>query len=289
MSAKNHQSSRMAVRLGVHSQLYRHFPWPRALEGIARAGYEWIGIGHTHAGQPVIPPNATSSQLATVRRQIDAVGLRPAAMYNSPGPARNQASLLRRTVNVAAELGCPFVSTYGPSPYRDGIGGRRKREMDYFLECNQYFATLRAIAPLAASLGITLTLKPHSGVTGRGHDLADIVQWLDLPNVRVNYDAGNILYFEGVAPEEDLSACAEHVQLLSIKDHRGAKGEDEVPIPGTGIIDHVALFRILFDAGFVGPGIVERIDGPKLAAEIDTALVTARRNIDGAIESAQSV
>lgn len=289
MSAKNRQSGRTEVGLGVHSQLYRNFTWPRALEGISLAGYEWVGIGHTHAGQPVIPPDAMSSQLATVRRQIDAAGLRPAVMYSSTGAARDYASLLRRTVEVAAKLGCPFVSSYGPSPYRDGMVGRRKRKMEYFLECNQYFAALRATAPLAASLGVTLTLKPHSGVTGRGHDLADIVRWLDLPNVRVNYDAGNILYFEGVAPEEDLPACAEHVRLLSIKDHRGAKGDDEVPIPGTGIVDHVALFRILFDEGFVGPGIVERIDGPKVAADIDAALVTARRNIEGAIASARSV
>jgi len=57
MSSTHHQPGRMDVGLGVHSQLYRHFPWPRALEGIARAGYTWIGIGHTHAGQPMIPPH----------------------------------------------------------------------------------------------------------------------------------------------------------------------------------------------------------------------------------------
>ncbi len=288
MSSTHHQPGRMDVGLGVHSQLYRHFPWPRALEGIARAGYKWIGIGHTHAGQPTIPPNATTNRLAMVRQQIDAAGLRPAAVYSSTAAPHDQVSHLRQTVDVAAALGCPFVSSYGPSPYRDRMGGQRKREMAYFLECHQYFTALRAIAPHAESLGVTLTLKPHSGVTGRSQDLADIMRWLDLPNVGVNYDAGNISYFEGIDPEADLPACAAHVRLLSIKDHWGAKGDDVVPMPGTGIVNHVALFRILFDAGFVGPGIVERIDGPQAAADIDALLVTARRNIEAAIASACS-
>lgn len=288
MSINGPRLDRAKVDLGVHSQLYRNFPWTRALEGIALAGYEWIGISQTHAGRPVIEQDATSGQIAAVRRQIEAAGLRPAVAYRFPGGEQDHASLLRRTVEVAAELGCPFVSSYGPSPRRDEVTGQRKREMEYFLECHQYFATLREIASVAAPLGITITLKPHSGVTGTGQDLADIVQWLDLTSVRLCYDAGNIIYFEGAAPEDDLPACAEHVRMLSIKDHRGGRGSDEAPMPGTGVVDHVALFRILFEAGFAGPSIVERIDGPNDAEDIDAALVTARRNIEGAIAIARS-
>ena len=287
MSVNGSRAKRAKVGLGVHSQLYRNFPWGRALEGIALAGYEWIGIGTTHVDKPIIERDATSSQVIALRRQIEAAGLQPAVLYASPSAAGDYARLLRRTVEVAAELGCPFVSSYGPSPYRDGVAGQRKREMDYFLECDRYFATLRDVATRAESLGVTIALKPHSGVTGTGQDLADIIRWLDLPHVRLNYDAGNILFFEDVAPEDDLLSCAAHVRVLTIKDHRGGRGNDEVPMPGTGVVNHEALFRILFEAGFTGPGIVERIDGPHAAEDIDAALITARRTIEDAIAIAR--
>lgn len=280
-------SNNASIPLGVHSQLYRNFPWPRALEGIARAGYELVGIGYAHAGRLVIEPDATPGHIAIVRQQVEAAGLRPAVAYSSPSAPRSYATHLQRMVEVASELGCPFVPSYGPSPYRDGVFGQRKREMAYFLECHHYFATLREIAPLAERLGITIVLKPHSGVTGTGQDLTDVVRWLGLPNVRVNYDAGNILHFEGIAPEEDVPACANLVRLLSIKDHRGGRGSENVPLPGTGDIDHVMLLRILFDAGFTGPCVVERIDALDTPAEIDAALTTARRNIENAIAAAR--
>lgn len=276
------------VTMGVHSQLYRNLTWTRALEGIARAGYDSVGIGHTHVGRRVVEPDATPAQIAAIRRQIEAVGLRPTVVYSAPGGARDRTSNLQRTVEVAAELGCRFVSSYGPFPYRDGVLGQRKPEMTYFLECHHYFAALREMAPIAERLKITIVLKPHSGVTGTGQDLADVVRWLALPNVGVNYDAGNILHFEGIPPEDDVVACAHRVRLLSIKDHRGGRGSEDVPLPGTGDIDHVMLFRILFGAGFAGPCIIERIDGPKEPADIDAALITARQNIERAMDAARS-
>ena len=36
---------------------------------------------------------------------------------------------------------------------------------------------------------------------------------------------------------------------------------NDFPVPGTGNIDHEAMFRTLFAAGFNGPMSIERVDG----------------------------
>ena len=42
---------------------------------------------------------------------------------------------------------------------------------------------------------------------------------------------------------------------------RGLRGVNDFPVPGQGNIDHEAMFRTLFAAGFNGPMAIERDDG----------------------------
>jgi sugar phosphate isomerase/epimerase len=51
------------------------------------------------------------------------------------------------------------------------------------------------------------------------------------------------------------------VKAVCIKDHLGLRGDENFPIPGQGNVDHEALFRTLFAAGFDGPLAIERLDG----------------------------
>ena len=98
------------------------------------------------------------------------------------------------------ELGIPFVISSGPSPYAGRTFGPRKRDLLFHREAEAYFATLHRLAPLAERAGVTIVCKPHMGVTGTGEDLADLVNLIDHPAVRVCYDAGNIAFYEGLAP-----------------------------------------------------------------------------------------
>lgn len=205
-----------------------------------------------------------------------------------PSRAADPAGQVRRAVEVAAALGCPFVTSHGPSPSLDQPSRPRKREMLYYREATAYLAALREVAPLAARLGVTIVLKPHAGITGTGEDLADIVRLLDHPAVRICYDAGNIAFFEGLDPAEDVAACAVYVRAVAIKDHRGAAGIEDVPIPGEGVVDHARLFRALLAAGFAGPCIIERIDGHEAADAMDAALVRARANLEAAVAAASA-
>ena len=280
------------IQLGAHTLPYRAHSLDRALEGIARAGYRYAGLWNDHADRPLIPHDAPASTIDDVRRRFDAHSLIPSMAFRFPSdPAdKDPAAPLRRTLEVAGALGIPFVISTGPSPYRRAPH-ERKRDMLFHRESETYFHTLRAVAPLAARAAVTIVLKPHMGVTGTGEDLAELVTLIDHPHVRVCYDAGNIAYYEGLKPEEDVKACAHLTRAVCIKDHRGDRFHPDFPIPGEGDVDHAAIFRTLLDAGFAGPCLVERVDGTQKATDmpphtIDSALTRARTHLAEAVTRA---
>ncbi|MGH2353611.1 MAG: sugar phosphate isomerase/epimerase family protein, partial [Chloroflexota bacterium] len=270
------------VELGAHTLPYRNYPFERALEGIARAGFNYVGIWNDHAKAPVIPPQAGGAEIDAVRRRIESAGLRPRMTFRFPAAEPDQAAQMRRTIEVAAALGAPFALSSGPSPYLKAFV-ERKRDMRFRRETDAYFAMLREVAPVAERAGVTIVMKPHMGVTGTGADLADIVELIDHPAVRICYDAGNIAFYEGLKPEEDVKDCARYVRAVCIKDHRGPRAHVDFPLPGEGEVDHAQLFRTLLDAGFAGPALVERIDRLESAEAIDAALAKARVNLERAL------
>ena len=287
-AATGQETSRL--QLGAQTLPYRNYPFERALEGIARAGFRYVGIWNDHADGPVVPEGASAGDYGAVRRRLAAHGLTPRMAFTfrgqggQDGPA--QESLLRRTVEAAGALGIACVISAGPSPYAGRAFGPHKRDMLYLREAEAYFDVLRRVAPVAEREGVTIVLKPHMGVTGTGEDLAELVQLIDHPSVRVCYDAGNIAFYEGLKPEEDVRACAKYVRAVCIKDHRGPRANADFPLPGTGDVDHAELFRILLDAGFSGPCLVERIDGLKTPEEVDSALAQARQHLEQAAAAA---
>ena len=286
-----HGGERGRLQLGAHTLLYRAYPLERALEGIARAGFRYAGIWFEHAGAPIVPPDASFGVQDRVRRRIESFGLRPRMTFAYPakGTPWSAGEALRRTAEIAAGLGAGYVISAGPSPYAGKTFGPRKRDMLFLRQAEDYIAALRQAAPAAERLGVTVVLKPHMGVTGTGADLADLVQRIDHPAVRVCYDAGNVAFYEGLRPEEDVRDCAALVKAVCIKDHRGPRAVPDFPLPGAGEIDHPALFRTLLDAGFSGPCLVERIDGLDSPEAIDAALGAARVALERAVEEAYSV
>ena len=81
------------------------------------------------------------------------------------------------------------------------------------------------------------------------------------PNFGICYDPGNILYYTGKRPEEDLLKIVDRVDAICLKDERGGLRGEVMLTLGTGDVDFDVLFDILRDAGFTGPAWVECMGG----------------------------
>ena len=76
------------------------------------------------------------------------------------------------------------------------------------------------------------------------------------PQLQDPYDAGNIIYYTGKDPIEELKPIAKHVTGFCAKDCGAVKGDVMIQF-GTGKVDFAGVFATLKAAGFDGPLMVE--------------------------------
>jgi len=190
---------------------YAQFPTWRALEGIARAGYQFVAWGTTHMEAPgdrrpalaVDAPPVEARRLAARCRDL---GLQPVMMFSTvqlEEPTAADAHL--RRIEQAAAAGIPYLLTFGRT---------KPGEYDTFLD------NLKKMAPAARRQGVTVVIKQHGGNTATGRNCARIVDEVGDEGLRICYDAGNVMDYEHQDPIPDIQQCWQKVRAFCIKDHR---------------------------------------------------------------------
>lgn len=267
-----------SYQLGCQTLPYRGQPISRAFEGIRRAGYRYVMLYHNHAGKPVFTPGLSATARTALRAQINDAGLEPfmsfVGLTADPRTAEGLSTYLKE-LDLCAEFGIHTVVGIGPWYYSQ-FPNVPKRMDDWARECDEFYSVMESIIPHAETVGVTITLKPHTGITARAKDCLQVVKRIVSDRLQICWDAGNVSFYEGIYPDPDLPALAPHVKAVCIKDHLGGRADANFPVPGTGQIDHEQMFRILFDGGFSGPLAVERVDGRDDAAKMAPELIDQR-------------
>lgn len=113
---------------------------------------------------------------------------------------------------------------------------------------------LRYLGDYAADRGTRIALETHGGLTRNGSLAAKLLAAVDHPAVGVNYDTGNIYYYnDDLDPAEDVRQVADKVFQVHLKDTAGGKGEWMFCALGAGRVEFPAVLGTLKRAGFTGP------------------------------------
>jgi sugar phosphate isomerase/epimerase len=278
-------------QLACQTLPYRSQPLRRALEGIRKAGYRYVMLHYAHQGQPAFSPTLGPGARAELRRLLKEEGLEPSMSFAGLMTELRKPDGLdtyMKELDLAADFGIRTVVGVGPWYYAK-FPNVPKRARDWEQECAEYYALLERAVKHAETVGVTITLKPHTGITATAKACLEVVKRIVSERLKICWDAGNVSFYEGIHPDPDLPDLAPHVKAVCIKDHLGGRAEANFPVPGTGQIDHDLMFRILFGAGFRGPLAVERVDGKEDAAKmapevIDERIAAARRFLEPLLE-----
>lgn len=230
---------------------YSRFPLARALEGIKAAGYRFVAWGTTHKEDgkdvPVLAKDASPQTAKDLAKRCRDLGLEPVMMFSGIYPeAKEGFEFHKQRLLQAGAAGVPQVLTFGHTK-----GGNRELWLDRF----------RKLAPIAKDQNVLLVVKQHGGETGTGEACADITREVNHPNIKVNYDAGNVLDYLDKDPIPDIKLCAGEVRSFCIKDHRNWP-KDEDCGPGFGEIDHYKLLHPVAFTGLTMPLACENIFAP---------------------------
>lgn len=116
------------------------------------------------------------------------------------------------------------------------------------------FQRLREAGDVAKKHGLTLVLETHPDLGTNGDVHLETMKAVNHPNVRVNFDTGNITYYNtGRDAVSELEKVLPYLATVEIKDHNGQLETWNFPPLGRGKVDIPGVLRVLKEHGYQGP------------------------------------
>ncbi len=252
-----------------------------AVERIRDAGIDHLELalrGHNFGGL-VIPESAVITERAddvTVEAFRDLLarhGVRVSGCNVGGADIRTRegVELTERRIRFAARW-------FGVSTCVSGAG--QPADAD---EQRTIVGNLQRMGDTAGEVGITLALETHKGPTQNATAMLALMEDVDHPHVRLNFDTGNIAYYNPDAdPCHELERVKHLVRNVHVKDNRGGFEDWYFPAVGDGgSVDFVRVREILDGVGFLGPYTIE-IEG--IGGEAEPELEERHRRVARSVE-----
>jgi sugar phosphate isomerase/epimerase len=256
------------MKIGCFTLPFRKYPFAKALDAIAAAGFKHVGIWPVHEDLAIFRHEPREEAFVReARKSIASAGLSPSVLFGQHMPLNDaEFATFEIKLEQAADLDCRELLCWGPWPWKTFMKEKRP-DADWLRDTQAFFKYLPLCAQKAEKLEVTISFKPHCGLTAASKELLQIVQKVPSPRIKASYDGGNVSFYEGLDPVEDLKPIAAHCASLIIKDHVGGHANaapGAFPNVGKGKVDHKAMLAILLQHKFTGPVTVEKIEGETL-------------------------
>ncbi len=230
---------------------YLRFGLDSAVEHLPSTGIENVEFPIRTEGTPTffgdtpwLTDASSEAEAVAALEKVQSAGLQVSSANASSGnplePKVLEVTL--RKLQVAAALNVTRV-----------VGGAG--EYDSESDRPQLMKHLEQIGHLAADLGITYCFETHPGVSVNPAEMQRTMKELGHPNLRLNYDTGNITYYNrDVDVLDGLRLVRDFVGHVHLKDHNGQLKDWYFPALGeAGSVDFVAIRETLDEIGFTGP------------------------------------
>ena len=249
------------IGIGINLEFVRHADKSLAygIQSAARIGYEYVepcflmgrcllsNAGYCHVTSMDTDPEQIKQLIAESGVKISALSTHSDLLNPEYGVL-----YARRGIRYAKALGVNVVQIT-----EDMYPPKWMTEKDAYeiMKVN-----LRAIAETCAENGVYLGVEQHGPYTAKIKRLRRILELVDSPWIRVNYDSGNT-FLAGEDPYEMLEAFIDKVVHVHAKDISVQQAEAERgKVTGTavgcacgdGVIDWTRIVRRLKKAGFAG-------------------------------------
>ena len=248
--------------VGCFNRPWTKWGFDETLKQIKAAGYTTTGLLSRTREEQFIAAEAPQEYLDKLKQRLAASGLKA-----NMGALRSRHNIaledsmkeVRKQIDNAKFLSLQYVLTFG---------------VDKPEEYEHYYKVMSDAAAYADQHKIKLVMKPHGGGSGASEEILRAIKTVNHRNFKIWYDAGNIIYYTGKDPIEELKPIAQHVTGFCAKDCPGVKGEVMSQF-GTGKVDFPGVFKALKAAGFKGPIMVE---GVKVGATAEETAANAKAN-----------
>ncbi len=241
----------MPDRLAASTNSYHSYSLEEALDGIAAAGFSSVELTSVPGWTEHVRRDADDEEIQTVKNLLAQYRLTPVSLSGHSDLVTDEGvGEFRKALGLCRVVGIPMITT-STGGHADASGGSLDEQREAFL------ARIGPLADEAAADGISICLETHGGLLATGAISADLVRRIGKPNVGINYDPGNVIFYGDTRPEGDIGSAVDLIKHVHVKDQIGGAGVWHFPTVGTGEVDYGAIFATLDAAGFDGPCSVE--------------------------------
>lgn len=237
--------------VSVLTNSYQRFGAQAAIEMIRSAGLEYIELPIKTAGvpsffkeTPLVHTESTPAELKAVDQLLEKHGVKVSSCNITSGNPLDEESvaITKRKLDLASHFGIDLVVA--------GAG-----EMESPDQLPMLYDHLRQIGDHAAKNGIIYCFETHPGICQDHRGMLETMAELDHPNLRLNFDTANLLYYnENVVVEVALAKVCHLVKHVHLKDSQGQFKQWYFPALGNGgAVDFVRVYELMRDCGFNGP------------------------------------
>lgn len=222
--------------IGASSVIYDPFGAEEAFKGVAASGFKFIEITYMKGFAENIvkrPEDISKKDIDDILALANEYGLSIYAfsVYEYI-ISKNAVDKFKKIIDVANAMGAHTIIT--------DTGNVKKTEYD---KINLFYENIAEIAEYARSNNTNICFEIHGGLCSTGRQGVEIVKKIDHPNVKLNYDTANVIYFGGERPEEDIIGLWPYFGFMHLKDKAGRNPEWDFPAVGDGNIDFKKIFE----------------------------------------------
>ena len=221
---------------------FKPYTLEEALRGVAEAGFVNVEIGAVKGFLEHLDPDRLGpAEIEQTKTLLDRYGLTCVSMSgHAPLHLEEGKRRLRNVLAAGRELGIIVLNTF--------TGDAETPE-----EIEAFKDNARALADEAQAAGIRLCIETDSNLLPTAEIGMRLLDEIGHDWIQINYDPGNVVYYVGARPEDDIKFGLGRYGHFHLKDQRGGKGKLDFPALGEGEIDLVSILSDLAGSGFSGP------------------------------------
>lgn len=271
------------MQVSCFPNTYGRFGATAAIDLLPEIGIQWIELPIKNHGmpsffkeEPVLTDGSTPAVIFALKEQIYESGLKVSSCNITSGNPL-ESGVADRTVKklkLAHQLGANLVVAGG---------GEISSDADW----PRLIQNLRQIANIAEQLGIVYCCETHPGTCQNAATMMELIERVDHPNLRINFDTGNIFYYNNkVDLFDQMNQVADSIAHVHLKDTNGGFEDWHFPALGAGgAVDFAKVRTLLEKIQFSGPCSIE-LEG--IQGEPELSLEETHQRVVDSVEHLKS-
>lgn len=251
----------------LNSNTYHGFSLVEAIEGAKRAGIKLIELAGVIGWTEHVRNDFSDEQIANVLRKLKDNDITAIGMCGHTNIQTKEGQVtFKKNLDLAHKLGVQYVTLSTGETH----GDESKIEDD-----SELVNIIKDLGNYAAKLGLTMAIETHGANYATGQSIISLLKKVNMPNVRLNYDTGNVVFYGGIMPYEDLEASTGSITGIHLKEKAGAQAEWNFPAIGRGDLDFDRILKTLKKNGCKAALSIEiefTPEGPKGVEDVHESL-----------------